>query len=210
MASSMPALGRPIAKKLVEGGGDNSAEALIGLSLTVPSLTTALQPAIMELSAEDLARAMTTAHEQNVRYYAASYLGGKFQAGDKTVPQAVIDVYAWNKDAKKAPWDGGALYVPGINWSKEDGSALVRNLLEWGVWCERKEKTNEFGQIHNNLCSLGLAQAVGYQINWNNRDITGWLVTCGRALGKGVIEELLKSQGVEEEKRYKDVLDQLK
>ncbi|MCA8917126.1 MAG: DUF2330 domain-containing protein [Planctomycetes bacterium] len=210
MAAGMPALGRPIAKKLIEGSGNDSAEALIGLTQTVPSLSSALQQAIMALPASELARTMTTAREQNVRYYAASYLGGKFQAGDDTVPQAVIDVYAWNKDAKKAPWEGGALYVPGISWSKEDGAALVRNLLEWGVWCERKEKTNEFGQIHNNLCSLGLAQAVGYQINWNNRDITGWLVTCGKALGKGAMEDLLKSQGVEEEKRYKDALSQLK
>ncbi|MBZ0135278.1 MAG: DUF2330 domain-containing protein [Planctomycetes bacterium] len=210
LAGSMPALGKPIAKKLVAGASGDRAEVLIGLTQKVPSLAQSLQQAILDLPAGDLARTMTQGRDQNVRYTAASYLGGKFNAGDTTVAQVVVDTYKYDPAAKKSPWDGGALYVPGIQWPRDEGRALVTNLLAWGIWCDRKEKQDQYWQIHNNLASIGLAQAVGYEINWNSQDITGWLVTCGRLLGRPAIEDLLVAQGVQDEKRFKDVLAQLK
>lgn len=206
LTASMPALGKPIAKKLLANLEGDSAELLIELLLKVPSLTASLQKAILAVSAEDLARTMTQAANQNTRYTAAAYLGSKFNNGDKTVTAAVVNVYQYDPAAKQSPWDGGALYVPGIQWPKEDGTLLVRNLLEWGVWCDRKEKPDQYWQIHNNLASIGLAGNVGYTIDWNSQDITGWLVSCGKALGKDVILEILTGQSVQDEKKFKDAL----
>lgn len=209
LAGTMPALGRPVAMKLVDGGMGQDAESLIQLSVSVPSLNDSLRPVILALPTEELVETMVNSPKDDIRRTATSYLGGKFNQGDKDVLRAVIDVYKPDPGAARAPWDGGALYVPSIQWNKQDASELVANLLEWGVWCDNKEKFKEVQQVQNNIRSVGLARVVGYRTDWGNHDIRWWLAHCGKALGKDVIKGIVENQGVAHEQRYQNVLDQL-
>jgi hypothetical protein len=112
--------------------------------------------------------------------------------------------------AKNVPWNGGALFVPGIQWSKEDARKLVGQLIRWNLWCDVRGKTQEQQQIHNNIRSLGLAQAAGYTSpGWNEVDCIAWLKAWGAAVGRTEIEEILKEQDVDNNQEYASVLKDL-
>ena len=98
---------------------------------------------------------------QKVRFQATAYIGTLVQQGNKKVGAAVAKAYEFDADAKNAPWHGGPLYVPGIQWQKEDATALVGNLIAWHLWCDRNGKTSEQQQIYNNLRSVGLSRVAG-------------------------------------------------
>ncbi|MBP9893052.1 MAG: hypothetical protein KBG84_14210, partial [Planctomycetes bacterium] len=170
-----------------------------------PTIAEHIATVISSRGAEELAKVMVSAKDMKVRMLAAQYLGGLPDAASAT-----INIYAFTLDSDKAPWDGGPLYVPGINWTKEDGETLVTNLLKWGVWCERASKSTEIQQITNNLNSIQLARTVGYDMNWNTRDMSGWLKIWGKAKGKAAVEEILKANKAETDDRYKGVLEGLK
>ncbi|MCC6149043.1 MAG: DUF2330 domain-containing protein [Planctomycetes bacterium] len=205
LCATMPALGKPLAKKLAAFAGADSIEALIALAQQNPVLGEHIANVIASRGSDELAQVMVSAKDMNVRFLAAQYLGGQPDAATAT-----IDAYAFSLDRDKAPWDGGPLYVPGIQWKKEDGEKLVTNLLKWGVWCERANKSTEIQQITNNLNSIQLARNVGYDMNWNTRDMAGWLKIWGKAKGKAAVEEILKANKAETDDRYKGVLDGLK
>lgn len=205
LCATMPALGKPLAKKLAAFAGADSTEALIKLAQQNPTIAQHIATVISGRGSDELAKVMVSAKDMNVRFLAAQYLGGQPDAATAT-----INVYAFSLDTDIAPWDGGPLYVPGIQWKKEDGEKLVTNLLKWGVWCERAGKSTEIQQISNNLNSIQLARNVGYEMNWNTRDMVGWLKIWGKAKGKAVVEEILKANKAETDDRYKGVLDGLK
>ena len=150
---------------------------------------------------------MTTAKEQEVRRQATAYIGTLAQNGDKTVGKAVADAYKFDPDAKAAPWSGGPLYVPGIQWNKDDATLLVDNLIAWHLWCDRNKKASEQQQIYNNLRSIGLSRVVGYQTPQNTT--VAWLMSWGKVVGREGIEKILKEQGVEDEAKYSSVLENL-
>lgn len=100
--------------------------------------------------------------------------------------------------------------MPGIYWERADARALVRNLIAWHLWCDRKGQSAEQNQIHNNLRSLRLADAAGYQSpGFGVADTPTWLLTWGKALGRAEVEKLLKQQGVEDVAKYSSVLEKL-
>lgn len=205
LCATMPALGKPLAKKLAAFAGADSTEALILLAQQNPTIAEHIATVIAGRGAEELAKVMVSAKDMNVRLLAAQYLGGQPDAAPAT-----INVYAFSLDTDKAPWDGGPLYVPGIQWKKEDGEKLVTNLLKWGVWCERAGKSAEIQQITNNLNSIQLARAVGYSMNRGAGGMSSWLSVWGKAKGKAAVEEILKANKAETDDRYKGVLDGLK
>ncbi|CAG0997428.1 hypothetical protein PLCT2_02848 [Planctomycetaceae bacterium] len=205
ICSEIPALAKPLAKKLAQVSGADSVEALLKLAQDNPSLAQQIGEIISSRGAEELAKVMVSAKDMEVRMLAAQYLGGQPDAASAT-----INIYAFTLDTDKAPWDGGPLYVPGINWTKEDGEKLVTNLLKWGVWCERASKKAEIQQITNNLNSIQLARNVGYEMNRRGSDMAGWLKIWGKAKGKAAVEEILKANKAETDDRYKGVLDGLK
>jgi hypothetical protein len=213
LAAQFPAVGRPIGMRLVEklaGGEGASAEGLLSVSLKVPQLQTALAPAIMAAGADKLAVAMATAKDMDVRRQAAGYLATMALQGDKAVAGEVVKVYKFDPEAKVVAWNGGPLFVPGLQWEKENGRALAGNLIRWHLWCDRNSKPDEQRQIHNNIISLALAQAAGYQSpGFGDTTTVQWLQTWGKAVGKEELQALLKEQGVDEDAKYKAALEGL-
>ncbi len=110
----------------------------------------------------------------------------------------------------EVPWDNGPLFLPGIQWSQENARELVGQLIRWNLWCDIKSKSEEQKQIHNNIRSLGLARAAGYQSpGWNEVDCIAWLKSWGAVVGRDGIEAILKEQGVDRNDKYAGVLDVL-
>ncbi len=211
LAQQFPAVGRPLGMRLVDSLGDKekpaSPEGLLSVSLRVPQLQQALAPAILALGSEKLVSVMTTAKDQQVRYQATAYLGTLAVQGDKKVAPAVVNVYKFDPQAEQVPWNGGPLYLPGIQWDKEQGTKLVGNLIAWHLWCDRNGKGGEQQQINNNLNSITLANVVGYQFGAN--DTVTWLTNWGKVVGRKEIERMLKEQGADDVRKYSSVLEQL-
>ncbi len=215
LVSQFPALGRPIGMRLVEQLTDKdnpaSVEDVLGVSLRVPQVQAAVAPAIMAFGSDKLVETMVGAKDNNVRNRAAAYLGTMAQQGDKKVAPSVVAVYKFNPKAKQVPWQGGALWIPGIQWDQENARGLVGNLVAWHLWCDRNGQKAQLQQIHNNLRSLQLARAAGYQSpGFGQVGTDRWLTTWGQVVGRDGIEKILAAQGVAEEARYKKILAGLK
>ncbi|MEK6233230.1 MAG: hypothetical protein N2C14_00810, partial [Planctomycetales bacterium] len=128
LVQTFPALGRPIGMRLVESLNDDGAAAspedILKISLQIPQLQQALGAPILALGPKKLSVVMATAKDQNVRRQAAAYLGTLANQGEKSVPQAVFDAYKFDPKAKNVAWNGGPLFVPGINWQKKEAQQL--------------------------------------------------------------------------------------
>ena len=84
---------------------------------------------------------------------------------------------------------------------------LVGALIRWHLWCDINGKSDEQQQIHNNIRSLGLARAAGYQSpGWQKADTKAWLSAWGQAVGKDEISDILKEQNVLDNRDYASVL----
>ena len=183
----------------------------MNVTLRVPQLQKSLASAILAQGADSLVEAMLTAKNQNVRRQAAAYLGTLAGKGEDAVPAAVVKAYQFDAKAKDVPWTGGPLFIPGIKWKKDDARALVGHLVAWYLWCELQEKKTHHRALHNNLRSLQLAAAAGYQSpGFQQVDTDRWLTIWGQAVGRAELEKLLKAQAVDTETRYLKILDQLK
>jgi hypothetical protein len=209
-----PALGRPIGLRLIESLADKdkpaTPEQILSVSLRVPQLQQALAPAILALGSEKLTNVLTTSKDQEVRRQSAGYLGALYNQGDKSVAEQVIKVYKFDPETKEAAWNGGPLFLPGIQWPKEQAQELVGNLISWHLWCDRHKKAGEQQQIHNNLAGVGLGQMAGYQpIFGQNVTTVQWLEVWGKAVGRKEIERMLKEQGVDADRKYSGVLERL-
>jgi len=210
LVSEFPALGRPVGMRIVESlnaGGEASPEQIVSVSIRIPKLQKALAPAIMALGKAKLINVMTSAKDQNVRRQAAGYLGALANQGDADVGKAVAEAYAFNADAKDVPWAGGPLWVPGIQWQKDDARALVGSLIRWHLWADRNGKKDEQNQIHNNIRSLTLARVAGYQSpGWQAASTERWLQVWANTVGKDEVRKILKEQGVEDNPKYASVI----
>ncbi len=205
LIQQFPALGRPIGMRILEGLKDDdeaaSPEGILSISINIPKLQQALAPAILALGSEKLTGVLVTANDQNVRRQAAAYLGTLAAQGDKTVAKEVVKVYAFDADAKDVPWKGGPLFLPGIGWGKEDARALVGGLIRWHLWCDMQGRSAEQQQIHNNIRSISLAGAAGYQPRGGS-DTVSWLRAWGAALGKEELAAILKEQNADKIEKY--------
>jgi hypothetical protein len=215
-----PALQRPIGMKLLANltakGQKLTAEDLLATTMKVPQLQQALAPAILNLGADPLVKAMRTSKDQNVRRQAAGYLAALAQRGEKSVARSIVNAYKFDPEAKKLPWDGGPLFIPALNWNsnKDKAKELVSGIIAWYVWTEENVAAAQRRQtqqpIINNLNSIQLGSAAGYQVTFRNRNVDGWLQTWGQAAGKKEIEKILKAQKVADKPRYAKILDSLK
>jgi len=215
LIGDFPALGRPIGMRLVEAMTDEGEKAdvekILGVSLKVPQLQTSLAPAVISFGPEKLSTVMIRAEDTNVRRLAAGYLGSiATQGRSPEVAELVETELNFLTEANDVPWQGGALFVPSIQWGKADAQKLVGALIRWHLWCDIHNKPQEQTQIHNNIRSLGLARAAGYTSpGWNNASTPAWLAAWGTAVGKQEIEAILREQNVLNRRKYSDVLDQL-
>lgn len=209
--STYPAVGRPIGMRLV-AALDNpvnppQAQDVIAITVRVPELMQTLAPTIMGFGVDSLVKVMTNADDQQVRNTAAAFLGTLAQQGNKEVAPAVVNVYKFNKDAKAVPWNGGPLWIPGIQWDKENAQSLVDNLIRWHLWCDLHDKNEEKQQIHNNIRSVQLAGVVGYENpGWQDVDTDRWLQVWGNLVGQAALRQLLEEQGAADNAKYKAIL----
>ncbi|WP_372369872.1 DUF2330 domain-containing protein [Candidatus Uabimicrobium sp. HlEnr_7] len=212
LMSQFPAINRPISQRitiLLERENKISAESLLSIVSRIPNLRSVLHSTIVGLGAENLAQVMATAKDQQVRRLATGYIGSMAQSDNK-VPYKVAKVYSFSKDATQVPWANGPLFVPGLRWDHESAQTLVGNLISWHLWCERMEKKQEQRQIHNNIRSLQLARAGGYQSpGWSEIGTDKWLLIWGKTVGKKELLRMLKEQGVHQQQRYLQILAQV-
>ncbi len=215
LISQFPALGRPIGVRLVDQmtSADEpvDVEKVLEITMQIPQLQAALGPAIMAFGPEKLADRMLHAEDTNVRNQAAGYLGAIANQGQAAqVAEVVASKLQFDPQASQVPWQGGALFIPGITWGKEDARNLVGGLIRWHLWCDLNGKDEEQLQIHNNLRSLGLASAAGYQSpGWQNAPTSQWLLAWGNAFGKDELRQLLQEQNALDQKEYAAVLKRL-
>lgn len=215
MANSYPALKRPVGQRvlaIVNAQPDASAEDLIKLGQSHYQLQQSLVPAIIGLGPDPLIKVMQQSKDDNTRRMAAAYLGNVAQQqGTEAVASKVIDALRFSPGASRVPWDGGALFIPSLQYDKDSARALVAQLIRWHVWADTRGKKQEQNQLHNNLRGVGLANMAGYRSpGWQNTDTPTWLKTWGQVVGKSGIEEILREQGLMRNGRYRAVLDGLK
>jgi len=160
LIQTFPALGRPIGIRIVEKMTSDSESAnpekVMAVTQKVPQLQKALAPMILAFGPAKLGTAMLSAKDQNVRRIAAGYMGAVAQQGGAAdVAKVVKSQLTFDSTATAVPWSEGPLFIPGIQWSKEDATGLVGNLIRWNLWCDVNGKKQEQQQIHNNIRSLG-------------------------------------------------------
>ena len=96
--------------------------------------------------------------------------------------------------------------MPSLSWSGEDAVGLVRSLVAWHLWCDGRELRAEQRQIHNNLNSWALANAVGYPMPGRELDTAHWLLAFGEAAGAKQLRAILVEQGLERDLLYAALL----
>jgi len=216
LVNSFPALKRPLGLRLASAfAGKRSAkdaEQMLLLTTRVYSLRQAMAPAIVGLGPKPLVKVMITSNNQKVRRQAAAYLGTiAVQQGADKVGRHVLRAYRFDGGAKRVPWDGGPLFVPGIRWSQGQARKLAGHLVAWHVWVDYNGKPAALKkQLHNNLRSLSLARAAGYQSpGWRDVGTERWLEVWGGVVGRKGIEALLGKLGWAARRKYRDVLKKL-
>jgi Na+-transporting methylmalonyl-CoA/oxaloacetate decarboxylase gamma subunit len=212
LIQTFPALGRPIGIRLVEkmssNGEEVDPEQMIQATIRVPQLQQSLAPAIIAFGPEKLGKVLYGCKDNNVRRTAAGYMGTLANAGQgQEVADQVISAVAFDPQANNVPWDGGALFIPNIQWDKENSQALVGNLIRWHVWCDMNDKAQEQQQIHNNIRSVALVRAAGYSNpGWQNVGTVQWLNSWKAAVGQDGIRKVLEDAGALDAKKYQGLL----
>ena len=80
-------------------------------------------------------------------------------------------------------------------------------MIAWHVWCDVKGKTAEQNQIHNNIRSLGLAGAAGYQSpGFQPANSVKWLEVWTKCVGKDEVKKLLAEQDLSDNEKYNKVV----
>jgi hypothetical protein len=213
LARQFPAVQRPlglrIGASLENLKGPKAAERLLKAQTQFPNLRVSLQASILKLSKKQLLHAMFTSDDNNVRRTAAAYVGTK-ASKDDTVGAMVAKAYRFRKGADDVPWKGGALFLPGIKWSKKDSTKLVDGLVRWYLWAEINDRKDIKTQLHNNLRSIQLGRAAGYTSpGWNEAGVDQWLRVWGGVIGKKKTRAILSQQGERWKSRYRSVLNKL-
>ena len=211
-----PSLGRPIGMRIVEemkaDSGDVSANQVLEVAFKVPQIAAALAPVITRFTPGELVEVMVDGDVAQVRRMAAGYLGAIANQGkQEEVATSVVESLAFDAMAKEVPWNGGALFLPGISWDKPNANKLVGELVRWMLWCDVNNKQEEKRQIHNNLRSLALAKAAGYKSpGWQEINTNAWLAAWGGVVGRKGIAEILEEQDLDASGKYGVVLKGLK
>ena len=197
-----PSLERPITMKI--DALENGLNALQALKLIdkIPELKNALAPRILESDPSILIRAMLTHASTEIRQQSAAYLATMGRSNKSVVP-ALLKMYDFDPKAQEVIWKGGALYVPSINWDKENGTALFAHLLSWYLFCHKNNLQSEKQQVYNNIRSVQLLYAIGMNrgLGYEPKEIVRNFTA---VIGKSSMEKLLKEQNLLSE--YQSVL----
>lgn len=208
-AVTYPAITKPLAKRLLANSEGQSARDLIALSLKIPVLQGPLTEVILQTPISELTDVMMKDKEMNVAQMAAAYLATIGQQQPDEVANATIEALVCPAGTTEVSWKSGALWVPNIKWSKETGTALVTNLMDWGLWCIANSKSDLLGNVVNNLNSINLNRIVGYNIVYGN-DMSAWVTSTGKAIGKDNMQELLLKHNLIEDQKFAKALNAIK
>ena len=175
-------------------------------------LQPALAPTILGYGPRPLLRLLLEGRSNGSRNFAAGALaslscGQDHDAAD--VAKRVLDALRLDPEAELPPWRGGALFIPSLNWKNKEARQLVRTLVSWLVWCDVRGRAQESQQLQNNLRSISLARAAGFELPSGQPSVSRWLTVFGNAFGMAALDELLREQGLEPGERYPDVFEAL-
>ncbi len=157
---SFPATRRPWLKRFRVLLSSSNADGIMSAVARVPELRGEMQELMRGLPAKKLLKVMLTSNNQQTRQSAASILGTKKAS---TVAALVAKSLRFNKNAKSLPWNGGALFMPGIKWPSKNAKQVASHLLRWMIWSEKKNDTQGMRVAANNLMNASLAKAAGYK-----------------------------------------------
>lgn len=211
----MPALERPLAEAwlaLLATTGDPAIVGALKATTIAPALQSKLLPAIIQRGPAPLALVLAHAGDDQVRRMAAACLATQGADADwrALVPRKVIETFTFKGNAEQVPWAGGALFIPGLQWSKEDARSLVEELLSWMLWCEKHGLKNQQKQLHNNLRSLQLASAAGYKSPaWQEISTDAWMTLWGCTVGRDGLMDLLARVGLRDDLHYLRIWSQV-
>lgn len=214
LQDQFPALARPFSKAAVELAERDKLPPgkLILLAVKSPALQPVLAGSILRGGPGPLVEAMTGSGDQQVRRLSAAYLATLASQGDKSVAAAVLEAYRFRPGAKKLPWEGGPLFLPGLQWDGKSSHQLIDGLLRWYVWAELRDPDEAATQpIQNNLRSLQLWSAVGDKSNlWRSaQGVEGWLWAWAGVTGGKHIRALLQEQNAQRDPRFAKLLEKL-
>lgn len=159
--SSLPEARKPFQKaaKALYVGEDDPATLLRAIRFN-PELASTLQPMVVKTSPTKLVRMMLQGDDDNQRREAASYVGAAARdRGYSKMAGAVVVGLAFDANAPEEPWDGGALWIPSLNWESAEATAVLESLGAWRGACQARNDTACTRQIDNNLRSVGLTRA---------------------------------------------------
>lgn len=213
IAAQLPAIQRPLTKRVLALAGTvrgwKGLDQLLDLATRFPHLNQALQPAAQQMGPAAMIGVMRKSTNGNVRRLAAGYVGA-FASQDASVARQVVRAYRFRPGAQVTPWEGGPLFVPALNWTREDARDLAGALIRWHLWADLNGKADIKKQIHNNLRSLQLARAAGFRgPGWQEVDTLRWLQIWGKATSRSEIGRILREQGVRWRSRYRQVLTRI-
>lgn len=206
-----PAVLRPLELKAAQILAGADTITMLKLVGTNPQLASSVGPRLIAAPTKDLMKLMQTHGDDMVRRQAASYLaakGAQSGKGYSEVAAAVIESLALKPKARKLPWEGGALYVPSIQWKKAEALELIDVLIRWNLHLESVDKQNEQRQVQNNLRSVQLLQAAGFQNAWPDVNGPDVLVNYGQVVGRKKVHQILADLDLLDS-RWAAALDQL-
>ena len=206
LQGQLPALDRPLRLRVEALMGSASVEALLGLS-QAPALARVVAPIIVErATGAELVRLMVRHPDDAVRRQAAAFAATKGSGeGRQEVADSVTRELGLPRAGSPIPWEGGALYVPGIAWGERDGRRLVRTLMAWWLRLEADGRRDELRPVWNNLYSYQLLTGSGYDMSLqaDPRQLVAALV---RVEGRGNARELLSRIGLGGDARFREVV----
>ena len=204
-AVSMPSLERPLELR-VRALADQLEDVNQGLEAIVsgpPVLQTLLAPTLLARGPGELVEAMLSHPSDPARRLAAGLLGTLAQQKEG-VGSVVAAAYAPVHDASSTVWQGGALYVPALAWTKTDARVLVGHLISWHVYCNERGLEGEKNQIRNNLNSLQLLEPAGFSARdeWPESSTVALVAQWKRIHGPEAVQDLLRPWGLADSPRY--------
>ncbi len=199
-----PALERPLAKnierQLRAGEADLSLVGLLQLCMRSPQYERFLAGPIVAQGGAALVKQMLTHEDQEVRRKAAGFVGTAAQAGEKTVAADIAAALAFQADAEKVPWEGGPLFIPGIDWNQNQAEAkqLAQNLIAWHVWCGDSKENGRTPQDQRHARQRQPLQRRRLQQPRprGRQQRARWVAAWQEAAGQEAVDTLLAPQGL--------------
>ncbi|MCA9790246.1 MAG: hypothetical protein KC910_00565, partial [Candidatus Eremiobacteraeota bacterium] len=196
LVTMFPATRRTFQQKLsgqLSAKSNLPTQKLIKAAATNPELSSILAGMVDRLDTGALARAMFEDPSQQVRQLAAGMLGAQANRGTEVAP-VVLRLLAFNPDAKQVPWKGGPLFLPGLQWTKDQAGLLVDSMVRWYVWAEREKLGDDITRpLENNLRSYQLWTTLGDRSGaWRSaQGATAWLDAWAEIAGEKRKQQIL-------------------